>query len=250
VNRTAAEDAKNDPAARWRRAGFVAARLQDGNAIPEEGDEAAERVKAKGKMKTKTLETQHWLELIDGCRRNYLVQIDENGLLRWARNGVLVDTRPGEWKNAEGGQGIVPLDGTEDRAVEHRLRRQVTTLSGGPSVSSSSLSSVGGPQHYDGDPQQGKIKKAFASRFTSKGITDRLLKKTMKKNTWIYASNYSDTPTDNVFVGVKKTGGGMSLIVWIHRLLQHFNAFLEVLEARGADLHKVQRTKAEIALWG
>lgn len=31
---------------------------------------------------------------------------------------------------------------------------------------------------------------------------------------------------------------------------QHFKVFLEVLESRGADLHKVQRTKAEVALWG
>lgn len=71
MNRTAAEDAKNDPASRWRRGGFLAARLQEGDAIPgtkvsDTDDGIAEQIAAKGKMKTKTLETQHWLELIDG----------------------------------------------------------------------------------------------------------------------------------------------------------------------------------------
>lgn len=124
-------------------------------------------------------------------RMNYLVKIDERGLLRWARNNTLIDTRANRWKDSEGGQGVVPLDGTEDRAVEHRLRRQVTTLSGAPSLSSASSDSIdtmAQAEHYGGNPSHGKIKKAFASRLTSKGITDRLLKKTVKKNTWIYAA--------------------------------------------------------------
>lgn len=123
-------------------------------------------------------------------RKNYLVKIDDRGRIRWARNGELVDTHPNQWKDSEGGQGIVPLDGTEDRAVEHRLRRQVSTLSGGPSTSSSSssINAMDQAQHYSGNPSHGKIRRAFASRFTSKGITERLLKKTVKKNTWIYAA--------------------------------------------------------------
>lgn len=122
---------------------------------------------------------------------NYLVKIDDRGLLRWARNDMLIDTRPNRWKDSEGGQGVVPLDGTEDRAVEHRLKRHVTTLSGAPSLSSASSDSIDAmaqAEHYSGNPSHGKIKKALASRLTSKGITNRLLKKTVKKNTWIYAA--------------------------------------------------------------
>lgn len=71
INRAGAVDAKNDPGARWRRAGFHAARLNDGDALPgNETPEGLEPVlsdlEEKGKLKTKSLETQHWLEMIDG----------------------------------------------------------------------------------------------------------------------------------------------------------------------------------------
>lgn len=32
--------------------------------------------------------------------------------------------------------------------------------------------------------------------------------------------------------------------------LQHFKNFLRVLEERGVDMHKVEISKAELALWG
>lgn len=61
-------------------------------------------------------------------RLNYLVKIDEKGLIRYARNNALVDTTPNKWKDAEGNMGIVPLDGTEDHHVQHRrtLRTNMT----------------------------------------------------------------------------------------------------------------------------
>ena len=61
LGRDDADAGKNDPRSRWRRATFLATRLHDGNkpfqrsGIPDE--EGAIR---------KQLETQHWLEMIDG----------------------------------------------------------------------------------------------------------------------------------------------------------------------------------------
>lgn len=60
VDRDAAERGKNEPRGRWRRATFLVNRLGDGTparALPGKEVPDAER---------KVLETQHWLELIDG----------------------------------------------------------------------------------------------------------------------------------------------------------------------------------------
>lgn len=59
TNRADAQDGKNSPRERWKRAAFLAGRLQDSNNMLSE---AGVHVEADKKM----LETQHWLELIDG----------------------------------------------------------------------------------------------------------------------------------------------------------------------------------------
>jgi hypothetical protein len=46
-----------------------------------------------------------------------------------------------------------------------------------------------GEEHYvetAAKPGDGKLKQEMRSRFTSKGVMERLLRKTVKKNTWIY----------------------------------------------------------------
>ena len=46
-----------------------------------------------------------------------------------------------------------------------------------------------GEEHYvetAAKPEDSRLKKAFKSRFTSNGVMERLLRKTVKKNTWIY----------------------------------------------------------------
>ncbi|KZT30646.1 hypothetical protein NEOLEDRAFT_1053252 [Neolentinus lepideus HHB14362 ss-1] len=62
-DRTAAEQGKNDPKSRWNRAVFSIGRLEDQNEMLSKNglhDDAALH---------KILETQHWLELIDGKHR-------------------------------------------------------------------------------------------------------------------------------------------------------------------------------------
>lgn len=51
-----------------------------------------------------------------------------------------------------------------------------------------------GEEHYvetAAKPGDNKFQKAIKSRFTSKGIMEQLLRKTVKKNTWIYVCGMS-----------------------------------------------------------
>jgi hypothetical protein len=57
--RAAAEAGHNTPQARWRRAIDFASRLQDGNTMLTENG-------VQDRAPSKFLETQHWLELVDG----------------------------------------------------------------------------------------------------------------------------------------------------------------------------------------
>ncbi|KAJ7092638.1 hypothetical protein C8R44DRAFT_405760 [Mycena epipterygia] len=60
--REAAEAGHNSPQARWRRAIHFAARLQDGNTMLTQNG-------VQDRAPSKFLETQHWLELVDGKHR-------------------------------------------------------------------------------------------------------------------------------------------------------------------------------------
>ncbi|CAE6525112.1 unnamed protein product [Rhizoctonia solani] len=343
TNLQSAERGENDPKSRFRRAVFLAGRLQDGEALPSD-----QELEAPPNESSKMLETQHWLELIDGkhrygsnremfhyvclrgtepgvigyyhkkwqeedttenffkwldhgggkdlslpeCSReqlekeriiylsreqrvNYLVQIDDQGLLRWARNNELVDTRSNRWKDAGGGRGIIPMTPEEMRGAEIEEAPAKHGRIGFRSDSSNSLLDSGEAHYVDtvNKPGDGKLKQTMRSYFTSKGIMERLLRKTVKKNTWIYVCDMKR----NLFIGIKETGafqhssftaGGLissaGLIKVkmgrIHKLsplsghyrtsVDHYRLFLEDLERQGADLEKVQVTKAEMTLWG
>ncbi|KAL0951312.1 hypothetical protein HGRIS_008018 [Hohenbuehelia grisea] len=220
VHRNAAAEGKNTPRARWRRTVFVAAKLQDGNEdlnLPGPSDEGAA---------LKELETQHWLELVDGLdsgegkalslkecprdqlekerimylsseqRLNYLVKIDEQGKLRWARNNRFVDTTAGHWKDAGNGQGIIPED----------LSLKVEKISAGTrssSISSQSELQENMATHYVGTVE-GKYRwsRTLKKYLTIHGIMNRLLRKTVQRNTWIYVTDKNF----NLFVGIKVTG--------------------------------------------
>ncbi|KAG8699931.1 hypothetical protein FRC08_005027 [Ceratobasidium sp. 394] len=221
------------------------------------------------------LEKERIIYLSKEQRANYLVKIDEEGLLRWARNGEYVDTKSNRWKDAGSGQGIVPMTLEEMRGAE--LAETPSKHGKIGFITSSSDSGLNtGEEHYTETavkPGDGKIMRAFRNHFTSQGVMERLLRKTVKKNTWIYVCDMKR----NLFVGIKDTGsfqhssltaGGLissaGLITVksgrIHKLsplsghyrtsVQHFRLFLDDLARQGADLSKVQVTKAEMTLWG
>ncbi|KAH7340422.1 hypothetical protein B0J17DRAFT_318468 [Rhizoctonia solani] len=64
TNLRSAERGENDPKSRLRRAVFLAGRLQDGEALPSN-----QEFEGLSDENSKMLETQHWLELIDGKHR-------------------------------------------------------------------------------------------------------------------------------------------------------------------------------------
>lgn len=121
---------------------------------------------------------------------NYLVKIDSEGKLRWERTGQLVDTTAGHWKDAGYGRGIVP----EEHPNRPNLRPRTSFGSSGSlsSISvapSGSMDGSGAVTHYASDTKSGNwLQRAAKRNLTPKGLMDKLLKKTVKRNTWIYVS--------------------------------------------------------------
>lgn len=108
-------------------------------------------------------------------RLNYLVNIDERGKLRWARNNELVDTSAGHWKDGDDGQGIIAEDDPDAAALN--------------STSLSDHDEDNAVMHYAGETK-GRYPwtRSFRRYFTLRGIVNNLLRKTVKRNTWIYVS--------------------------------------------------------------
>ncbi|KAG8943403.1 hypothetical protein FRC00_011176 [Tulasnella sp. 408] len=293
----------NDVKSRWRRAVFLANRLSNGRSVVTSGPKYDLNDHNPKSEKAKILETQHWLELIDSKHRygsnlkyyhrrwieddtkenffqcaeqrlNYLTKIDSQGKLRWARNNELVDTTPNRWKDAGEGKGIIPTTGEEDDRHDPTARRRSSfDTSTSSLVSSSSSISSRAKHHYSGkDADKSKLRQFFEKHFTVKGVTEKMLRKTLRKNTWIYVCDVDY----NMFVGIKQTGtfqhssffgGSVSsaglltvkegLVTSLSPLSGHyrtdipyFEAFVKALHERGLDLHKIHITKEEAILWG
>lgn len=109
---------------------------------------------------------------------NYLVKIDSHGRLIWAKNNQFVDTAAGQWRDTGAGGGIVPFDPPSSS----RLRT-------GLSASSVSSKQANAATHYTGKAM-GKYRwsKYLRRHFTPRGIVQHLLRKTVRRNTWIYVS--------------------------------------------------------------
>ncbi|OWZ32685.1 IQ domain-containing calmodulin-binding protein [Cryptococcus neoformans var. grubii Br795] len=381
-------DNKNDVVSRWHRAAQAASRLQNGDGLysspvstlPSGQVEECDPKKLTDKelrarkatfwgslslgvgkerdekkelpFHSKELETQHWLEMIDGKHRygsnmkhyfrkwkeadtsdnffrwldkgegkdldleemprerleneritylsaeerlNYVVKVDKDGRLRWAHNNEFVDTAAGRWKDAGDGTGIVPVDpqSEEDEntpkpqptidpyAPPHNHRvYQISRASSLSNLSSDSYS----PQsseldenestHYVGLDQkpEGWLERQ-RKRLTPGGVRRELLRKTVRRNTWIYVSDMKL----NLFVGIKQSGafqhssflaGGKvtsaGIIVVKHGLIKSLNplsghyrssidsfrSFIGQLEAKGVDLSHVKIAKSVLSLWG
>lgn len=122
---------------------------------------------------------------------NYIVQIDSDGKLRWAKTGELVDTTSGHWKDAGKGKGIVPLEHPEDATIEHRTSFVMPARGLGRSSSSSLDGNANGTQlHYylGAKPTGSRVKTWIWRNLTPRGLLERLLRKTLRRNTWIYVS--------------------------------------------------------------
>ncbi|KAF9568482.1 hypothetical protein CPC08DRAFT_679488, partial [Agrocybe pediades] len=184
VYRNKALEDTGTPRERWRRAVFLIGQLKFKNDMLKDNGVQVE-------AQEKHLEAQHWLELIDGYlsaeqRLNYLVKIGEDGKLYWEKNNQPVDTTAGDWKDAGDGQGIVPE--TMPMPFGHGKLQSLRQATGLQPVDSKDQENAA--THYAGHSQQGghSWSRSIRRSFTMRGVMDRLLRKTVKRNTWIYVA--------------------------------------------------------------
>jgi hypothetical protein len=114
-------------------------------------------------------------------RLNYLVKIDKEGKLRWERNDQYVDTTPGMWMDSGDGKGIVKADGKDMHHVDPKRNNSTDDL---PNEEEAA-------KHYHGvadDKSKNPFQRIWRDRFTTNGLMERLLRKTVGKNTWMYVS--------------------------------------------------------------
>ncbi|KAG7099155.1 hypothetical protein E1B28_001026 [Marasmius oreades] len=214
------------------------------------------------------LEKERIIYLSSEQRLNYLANIDREGKLRWARNNELVDTTAGRWKDSGNGGGIIPEDLTAQPRTEPH-----TSLPHVSSTSSLSMNSTVATHYVDPPRGHNPWSRIFHRYFTARGILNRLLRKTVRRNTWIWVTDRQY----NLFIGIKDTGsfqhssflaGGLVTSAGlisvkmglVHNLsplsghyrtsVGHFHQFLEKMEERGLDMQKARISKAEAALWG
>lgn len=153
-------------------------------------------------------------------RKDYLVDVDESGKLRWAKSGDLITTSTTDFKDSMG--GIVPR--SDDSAVSfanEEVRQQVSadrhlldptlptsgtaqkqrTISSGTSESSSDEPSglSVGPGSHQAPQRKKQHKRIVASPAT---ILNKLLRATVKPGTWIYVA---DT-VGRLYIGIKDSG--------------------------------------------
>ncbi|GAO13667.1 hypothetical protein UVI_02017730 [Ustilaginoidea virens] len=136
-------------------------------------------------------------------RQHYLVRVDEEGRLCWVKNGARVDTTE-EYKDSM--HGIVPLDDPTPsfRAVNSSLLHPVDD----ERASSDSDSSAESKREADraakyADPsfdESKGVKKV--THISASTIFNQLLRKSVKKNTWIFVADTSF----RLYVGIKDSG--------------------------------------------
>lgn len=150
-------------------------------------------------------------------RQHYLVQVDDEGRLCWAKNGERIDTYK-EWKDSI--HGIVPIDDPTPAYVPVDVSGRETDLFGYGSSGSELSENEAGDDAEDDDAadeylsppttgvgapvsQTKTIKRLKNHRHISTGIVvDKLLRKSVRKNTWIFVAD-----TDfRLYVGIKNSG--------------------------------------------
>lgn len=121
------------------------------------------------------------------------MQIDSEGKLRWAKNGEFVDTTSGHWKDAGNGGGIVALERPEQIVSERRTSFDVPpssphVLVPDQNVPDEQLHYYLGPRGNRPPTAGSRIKRWMWRNLTPRGLMERLLRKTLQRNTWIYVS--------------------------------------------------------------
>lgn len=169
-------------------------------------------------------------------RQYYLVTVDEEGRLCWAKNGAKIDTTE-KWKDSV--HGIVPADDTSTPEFRPPAGDSGTRLLGDSSTDSdSSSSSSSSDSSTDSETAAEAAHYATPSLDTAKGVKkikhvtvatlfDKLLRKSVRRNTWIFVVDTSF----RLYVGIKNSGA-----------FQH-SSFLQGSRISAAGLIKIRDGK-------
>jgi len=140
-------------------------------------------------------------------RQYYLVKVDSEGRLCWSKNGVRIDTTE-KWKDSV--HGIVPAD--DPTPAYKPSSGNETTLLGDSSTGESE------PDDEE-DASESELEAARAAKYATPGLDEakgvkkishvsastifnKLLRKSVKKNTWIFVADTSF----RLYVGIKNSG--------------------------------------------
>lgn len=127
-----------------------------------------------------SLDTEKVRYLTREQRAHYLVRIDENGLLRWAKNGNLIDTTT-EFTDSE--EGIVRVNDNDANVPSGEEASTRSTSESDANSSTSGSSAVSGTERADKYVNDKKgIKKLCL--ISPQAVMSRLLRKTTRKNTY------------------------------------------------------------------
>lgn len=143
-------------------------------------------------------------------RMQYLVDVDSEGRLRWRKNGQRIDTTE-EYRDSM--VGIVPKsdeaktfrqDELEALQESNHPRAGQAQLPNDSDSEDDAISSDGeGEKRY---PDPAALKEASGPRkiahVTPATILNRLMRKSVKKNTWIFVADTAG----NLYVGIKQSG--------------------------------------------
>lgn len=127
-------------------------------------------------------------------RLNYLVAVDKEGRLCWKRNGQRIDTNV-EWKDSA--HGIVPVGDTS--TPEHAQQAAAEAAPAGrlsSEDSSNTNSSSSADERRDRYVNRSLEKSPRAKKLfhvSPATILNHLLRKTVKKNTWIFVRPFLHT---------------------------------------------------------
>lgn len=154
-------------------------------------------------------------------RLKYLVRVDEDGRLSWAKDGKRISTTP-HFKDSI--EGIVPEeDSTPTWSAKEANTRPLTSSSGNSSASTTSLAAEEA-QHYTNDELQKTKGVRKWMKVSPSVILNQLLRNTTKPNTWIFVADTSF----HLYIGIKKSGA-----------FQH-SSFLQGARISAAGLIKIK----------
>ncbi|KAK0391635.1 hypothetical protein NLU13_1134 [Sarocladium strictum] len=135
-------------------------------------------------------------------RQYYLVNVDDQGRLCWAKNGARIDTTE---KYKDSIHGIVPSDDTTPPYNPDAQPESPSMDAASDSASTSSLESsreADRAAKYANPGLEESTGMRKVTHLSASTIFNRLLRKSVKKNTWIFVADTSF----RLYVGIKNSG--------------------------------------------